>query len=405
VRRSILPVALLLSMLAAPASWADYRDSYRDGITAAENGDWSEVRQLMQGAIAENPTDSRKKVKLYGTRFKEYIPNFYLGLALYHLGDCAGAIRSFDTSERQGAIQRTGEYRDLTRLREECRGRQPVRPAASPTQRPPSPTPTAAPATATVVPTAIPPTATPRRAVPTPRGQDPQLTRALGQAETAITDAGRAESTVRRLAGDARYDAAWLATADAARQRDEAFRLLDQARQQLDAGRRSGDVAELDQAASLAQRANNMLASLPARLEAARKTASSAEPTRDTPTPRPPPRPTATPAPTVPVLPPADTTVPESLTEAVDALLAGEHERVIGLLDGARFANRRVSAVAHMVRAAARWTLFRRSATDAAALREQAETDVRDCRRLDDGVRPDNQAFSPAFVTFFDSVR
>jgi len=401
-----LAVGLTLVLGVAPGASADYRESNRKGMAAVEHSDWSETRPWMQSAVAENPTESRKKIKLYGTRFVEYLPHFYLGVAQYHLGDCTGALRSFEQSERQGQIQSTGDYKDLQRYRDECRSRAPSRPAASPTARKPPPSATPLPATATPAPSAIPPSPTPRQVVatPTPRGPDPRLVQATGRAEAAIADAGRSETAVRRLAADPALKAAWQRSPTLVQERDQAFGTLEQARQMLASGARSRSLAEIEQASTLAARANQALTGMPARLEALRSSTARTEPPRPSPTARrPEPSPTA--MPTVAALPPAGTTVPQSLSEAVEAFLVGEHERVVAVLAEQRFANRTVSAVAHLLRGASYWALYRLGGANDEALREQAEANVRDCRTLDQAVRPDQVAFSPSFVEFFGQTR
>ena len=60
----------------------------------------------MRQAIARKPEEKQRRV----LRRSGYFPHFYLGLARYHLGDCAGALASWAESESQGAIVGRDEY-------------------------------------------------------------------------------------------------------------------------------------------------------------------------------------------------------------------------------------------------------------------------------------------------------
>lgn len=94
--------ALLAALLSAAAA-ADYKDSYSRGLEAAKDGDWAAVRQRMQEAIADNPA-AAQRVRLYGQRWEPYVPQFYLGLAAFKQGDCAGALAQWRSSANAGVI-------------------------------------------------------------------------------------------------------------------------------------------------------------------------------------------------------------------------------------------------------------------------------------------------------------
>jgi hypothetical protein len=94
VNRSSAVVALLMaSLVAAGPARGQSQRAYRDGVKAAEKGDWPAVVKLMAEAIADRAEEK-----------KRYTPHYYLGLARFELGDCAGALQSWSTSERQGAL-------------------------------------------------------------------------------------------------------------------------------------------------------------------------------------------------------------------------------------------------------------------------------------------------------------
>lgn len=96
-------IAALLAALMSLSAAADYKDSYSRGLEAAKDGDWATVRQRMQEAIADNPT-AAPRVRLYGQRWEPYVPQFYLGLAAFKQGDCAGALSQWRSAANAGVI-------------------------------------------------------------------------------------------------------------------------------------------------------------------------------------------------------------------------------------------------------------------------------------------------------------
>jgi hypothetical protein len=97
-------------LLAPVAAHADYKDSYGRGLNAVKDGKWSEVRGLMQEALADNSTPAAR-VRLYGTRFEAYVPQYYLGLAAYKLGDCNTALAQWKDGASQAIVAGNGEMK------------------------------------------------------------------------------------------------------------------------------------------------------------------------------------------------------------------------------------------------------------------------------------------------------
>ncbi len=113
-----------------------------------------------------------------------------------------------------------------------------------------------------------------------------------------------------------------------------------------------------------------------------------------------------TPAPppaTEPVMPtpPPDTGPPQRLRDAVRAYLGGDFERTLEYLEPVSFSDRRARLQAHLFRAAARHALFRMGGRQDQELLQAARADILACRRLDGGLEPDSEAFSPAFLSFY----
>lgn len=103
--------ALGAALMIASSAWADYKDSYSRGMKAAKSGDWAEVRERMQEAIADNPT-AAPRVRLYGQRWEPYVPQYYLGLAAFNQGDCTTALAQFRSAANAGVIGSLPDLKD-----------------------------------------------------------------------------------------------------------------------------------------------------------------------------------------------------------------------------------------------------------------------------------------------------
>jgi len=385
-RRSL---ALLLLLAVAAVASADYRESYRNAIDAIEKKkDWATASSYLQAAIAENPAEGGR-VKLYGTRYKEYTPHVYLGLAYFNLGDCAGALREWQTAASQGVANMS----EVEGFRVQCQA------SARPT---PAPRATATPKPA-VTPTAV------AQASPTqtPAVSDAAaLLEAIRRAENELGKAETAEGMVTRLRADRTLADAWAREAQLVRDLDDASRSLERARAKLRSGKTGQSLVDVDEAIRLATEARAKLEAIPQRLETAR-TGLEQRPTPTLPGATPTwPLPSPTPrGPTPTPLPASGVKVPAALLSAAQAFLGGDYQGTIDLLADENFAERRVSAVAHLLRAAARYVLYRSTGSADEALHRDAEADVRSSKRLDSTVVPDPEAFSPSFIEFFDRTR
>lgn len=109
---ALASIGMPVAVFAAP----EYLRYYSSGLTAADEGRWQQVEDLMRKAIEGKPDERRRRL----VRRTGYYPHFYLGLALYHLEDCPGALAAWNESERQGAIVGADEFSDLLRYREDC---------------------------------------------------------------------------------------------------------------------------------------------------------------------------------------------------------------------------------------------------------------------------------------------
>lgn len=180
-------IALVLVLWPATAR-GDYRDDFANGIIALERGDAQEAVRLLSAAVQENPRESTERVKIYGMRYKEYVPHFFLGIAYSKAGNCVGAIQELTESARQGIAQgiakNASEWGTIKDNLEQCI--KSVAKGPGPTPRPsepalaqnPPPRPTETPVAVAQIPSPRPPVATPElvaQAAPRPTVAPPTV--------------------------------------------------------------------------------------------------------------------------------------------------------------------------------------------------------------------------------------
>jgi tetratricopeptide (TPR) repeat protein len=85
-------------------SSAPWYETYRKAVADAELEEWTGVESKIAQAIKANPK-SERNVRTYGMWHASYIPYFYLGLAEYHLGRPAEALKNLDREEAAGVVQ------------------------------------------------------------------------------------------------------------------------------------------------------------------------------------------------------------------------------------------------------------------------------------------------------------
>lgn len=96
----------MLALLAvAAAAHADYKTDYSHGLEAYKDGKYAEARQLMQQALDEH-AEPAAKIRFYGQVFGPYLPQHYVGLAAFKLGDCTTALAQWSSpANREIAAQ------------------------------------------------------------------------------------------------------------------------------------------------------------------------------------------------------------------------------------------------------------------------------------------------------------
>ncbi len=111
----LLTVAVLAVFGAAPSS-GQARESYRKGVEAVEADRFAAAEAELRAAIAERGEERVTSLR------RDYLPHYYLGIALAGQGDCLGALSAWAVSEQQGQIQqaRRNEHQDLRTRRKGC---------------------------------------------------------------------------------------------------------------------------------------------------------------------------------------------------------------------------------------------------------------------------------------------
>lgn len=357
------PLALLVLASLAGVAAADYKESYKQGVEAIEKSKWPDAARLMQEAIAAKSVEG-ETIRFYGQRFEPYLPHFYLGLALFNSGDCVGALRSWATSESQGAVRRSDQYKALTRNRSVCEAK----------VVPPKPTPASATA---------------------PPGPDPAaVAQATQAAEAALKRADDSARVTSAQEADPVLGAAWSQDPALGPAQQRAREALAGARAKLDAARKKPDLAQLGEVREAADRAAQQLDAVSTQATK-RRTELAATPKPTPPGPAP-----ATPTPAATKGPP-----PAELLAGARAFFGAEYAQAVALLAGADNLPGKAGAQGLMLRAAARHALYLIGGERDPDLLAHAQADARASRRLDPQVSPDPLAFSPRFLDLFKQAR
>ncbi len=107
-------VCAAVIVFASPAVAQEDRDAaFKAGLDAREDKKWQETATHMRRAIQSNPREDSRRVTrgLLGIGGRnEYLPFYFLGEALFNLGDCAGAVTAWSASERQGVVRARPDY-------------------------------------------------------------------------------------------------------------------------------------------------------------------------------------------------------------------------------------------------------------------------------------------------------
>lgn len=356
---------------------ADYKDSFQRGFEALGRKRYAEAAGYLRQALRERPGEGGEPIQISGSFFSPYLPHYYLGVALFHSGDCAGAIKEWHESERQGAVAGTSEEANLRALETQCRG--------------------------------------------------PLADKARLGAEGELDNARRVDRTLRGLVDGPEGREALGGTGDFLQRTKQAEDALAALARKIEAAKAAADLdglaAARDQAAQAAQQLSGLTDEAMSLIGAWRGSPAAAKRVPGGP---PPPLPPAQPPsaraggqPPPPAeasaaeAPAAEATTAEApapehaaLRSAARAFFAGDYPATLLVLDHASFTSRRAGAQAALFAAAARMATYWLAGGRDPALLARAREDVRRCKRLNrtlrPSIRPQATAFSPRFIAFFD---
>lgn len=92
---------------------------------------------------------------------------------------------------------------------------------------------------------------------------------------------------------------------------------------------------------------------------------------------------------------------PAALTAAAESYLEGDYSGVLIALAESEFASGKATAHAHLLKAAALYSMYQASGAEDEALLEGARNEVLACQRADSQQIPPIAVFSPSFLSFF----
>jgi len=114
-----ITLSVLVLVLGAGVASADHQSLYVLGLKAVDFELWADGVILFSKAIDERP-EAGGLVRPYGTWTESYVPHYYLGLCLYHLGRYADALdawQRFDSQPQSGYSRNRPKRRAVEELR------------------------------------------------------------------------------------------------------------------------------------------------------------------------------------------------------------------------------------------------------------------------------------------------
>jgi hypothetical protein len=116
---SLAAAGIVLSFLSPGLASLKKPEEFKNGIKAQDREDWRGSVALLRQSLEKLPEDGGL-VRIYGTKYKSYLPHYYLGLALYKQKDCAAALKEWEESLGVGAILKTEEHREFLDYYSKC---------------------------------------------------------------------------------------------------------------------------------------------------------------------------------------------------------------------------------------------------------------------------------------------
>jgi len=116
---SLAAVGIVLAFLPPGLASLKKPEEFKIGIKAQDRGDWRGSVDLLRKSLEKLPEDG-ELVRIYGTKYKSYLPHYYLGLALYKQKDCPAALKEWEECLGLGAILKTEEHKEFLGYYAKC---------------------------------------------------------------------------------------------------------------------------------------------------------------------------------------------------------------------------------------------------------------------------------------------
>lgn len=116
MKKTLLVVLLLFSFRILWAAEQTWYEAYDSALNDIKMKNWRLAEEKLKAALKLQPRQGRK-IRAYGARFMNYIPEYYLGVVYFHQGNYQGALENFLRVQNQELINKGDEeYEELTRL-------------------------------------------------------------------------------------------------------------------------------------------------------------------------------------------------------------------------------------------------------------------------------------------------
>ena len=374
-KRCLKLASLLIALLVASASYADFKGAYKDGVRAAEDQNWALVETKMREALGDEPTP-QAKVRLYGMRFEPYIPHHYLALAASAKNNCAAALAALNNGGHQSALASARDAATLVAVEQQIKKRCQNVASSIPVPALPVPALPVPPIAAPVAPPIVKPPVTVQAPVQTPPTTPVTETAAApALASNEIANVRSAVQALKRELSAARSTFAKPELAAAARAKSGELIALEQAAarlsQDLDRAIANVDAALLGRTGSAASAASTRATTL--KLAANAALAASA--------------------------PLARQAAPPALAQIAKSFFGGDFKAAaqadVESLQG--------KALAHalLLRAAARYSMYVAQGESKADQLNAVKADLTRAKSVDATVRPSAKYFSPRLIPLY----
>ena len=374
-KRCLKLASLLIALLVASASYADFKGAYKDGVRAAEDQNWALVETKMREALGDEPTP-QAKVRLYGMRFEPYIPHHYLALAASAKNNCAAALSALNNGGHQSALAGARDAATLVAAEQQIKKRCQNVASSIPVPALPVPALPVPPIAAPVAPPIVKPPVTVQAPVQTPPTTPVTETAAApALASNEIANVRSAVQALKRELSAARSTFAKPELAAAARAKSGELTALEQAAarlsQDLDRAIANVDAALLGRTGSAAGAASTRATTLKLAANAALAAAA----------------------------PLARQAAPPALAQLAKSFFGGDFKAAAQ----ADLESLQGKALAHalLLRAAARYSMYVAQGESKADQLNAVKADLTRAKSVDATVRPSAKYFSPRLIPLY----